>query len=570
MLKSEVSYHKKRNERDVTSPYDSTTHKVPVKFTKNYLQQFIGFIFSDDPTITRMHLNNLQKLLNIVDATPYEKDVTMYARFWFAKRALDARISMGTINRTSLISAAEDPNEPECKNIIKYLDEYTDKNHEEIQYTIKLIETLLQHAYLFYYRDKLFDSFSDINCGDYLNMEESTNKIKTVIGNLLTDIRKSESKASMSTFSLEQDVMEPFVEETIKNAADDNLALMTGVRALNDMLSPGYLPGRLYMWLGVTGGFKSAMLLYSCYWIKAFNRIQPRRKPTARPTVLYITTENSVEESLIRLFNLSTSTEDIKDFTPEQAIELMRKQGGLTLEEGETNIIMKYYGNLEISTSDLYTIIDEIEEDNNEVIALVFDYIKRIRSSEPTQDEIMRLKYASNEMKDLAIRLKIPVITAQQINRAGNMAIDAAHDAGKEDLGKMLGRGNVAQAWDLLENSDWVGVLNVENERSTGKRYLTIKELKKRYKTMTDQLYINHPFVEGSTIMLVNDVNLDHSVSKFSLASDLADMGNEFGLHGAHTRKPRKQAGEQEEVSEVTRSFSLNDTLGADLVTVDD
>ena len=93
----------------------------------------------------------------------------------------------------------------------------------------------------------------------------------------------------------------------------------------------------------------------------------------------------------------------------------------------------------------------------------------------------MRLKYASNEMKDLAIRLKIPVITAQQINRAGNMAIDAAHDAGKEDLGKMLGRGNVAQAWDLLANSDWVGVLNVENERSTGKRYLTIQELKKRY-----------------------------------------------------------------------------------------
>ena len=77
----------------------------------------------------------------------------------------------------------------------------------------------------------------------------------------------------------------------------------------------------------------------------------------------------------------------------------------------------------------------------------------------------MRLKYASNELKDLAIRLKIPVITAQQINRAGNMAVDDAQVAGKEDLGKLIGRGNVAQSWDLLENSDWVCILNIEVKR---------------------------------------------------------------------------------------------------------
>ena len=46
----------------------------------------------------------------------------------------------------------------------------------------------------------------------------------------------------------------------------------------------------------------------------------------------------------------------------------MREKGGLSLKDGETNIIMKYYGNLEISTADLYTIIDEIEEDNNEAL----------------------------------------------------------------------------------------------------------------------------------------------------------------------------------------------------------
>ena len=336
---------------------------------------------------------------------------------------------------------------------------------------------------------------------------------------------------------------------------------MTGIRALNDILSPGYLPGRLYLWLGITGGFKSAMLLHSCRWIKLFNQVTPRRKdPGCTPVVLYITTENSVEESIVRLFNLSVSQEDIKNFSAEEVIDMMREKGGYTLKNGETNIIMKYYGNLEIDTNDLYTIIDEIEEDNNEVIALVFDYIKRIRSAEPTNDEIMRLKYASNEMKDLAIRLKIPVITAQQINRAGNMTIDSALESGKEDLGRFLGRGNIAQAWDLLENSDWVGVLNVERERSTDKRYLTIKELKKRYKSHTEITYINHPFVEGSTIMLVDDVNLDKSVSKLSLASDLVGVSEaDQSSRGSKTAKERKKVD-----SSFSSEFSLENIMGSE------
>lgn len=561
MLRSEVSYHKKKELESPTAPFDPTQHLVAMKLSKANLQQIIGVVFSNDPAITRLHLNNLQKLFAILDPKPFEQDVALYARYMFIIKALDARIKMGTTNKTSLVGAADNPSDPETQIILKYLDEYIDVNHDEILFTLKTIEDILQHSYLLFYRDRIYNVFSKISSGDYDTLGSMNDEVKAVVSNLMTDLRKAESVASMSTFSLEADIFEPFVEETIKNAGDENLALMTGVRALNDILSPGYMPGRLYLWLGVTGGFKSAMLLYSCYWIKTYNKIQPRRKPGARPTVLYITTENSVEESLIRLFNISTSSKDIQSFAPAEAVRLMREKGGLSLKDGETNIIMKYYGNLEISTADLYTIIDEIEEDNNEVVALVFDYIKRIRSAEPTQDEIMRLKYASNELKDLAIRLKIPVITAQQINRAGNMAVDDAQVAGKEDLGKLIGRGNVAQSWDLLENSDWVCILNIEVKRDDGSRWLTMNEIKKRYKTMTDQKYFNHPFAEGSTIMLVDDVNLDRSLSRVSLASDLPGASSDLSFRGSRSAKERTK-----ETPLTTTSFSLQDSLGSDAI----
>lgn len=270
-----------------------------------------------------------------------------------------------------------------------------------------------------------------------------------------------------------------------------------------------------------TGVYKSAFLLYIAYWAKVYNRFRPRRKdPSAVPCVLMVILENNIEETIIRLFNMSSSIDDITKYTPQEVIKLMREKGRLTLENGETNIILKYFPNNTLSPSDLYSEIDTIEDDNKEVMLLVIDYIKRMRSDFPAADERIKLRDISNSLKDLAIHYNIPVFTAQQINRAGNMTIDAAMDSGKEDLGRFLGRGNIAECWDLMENSDWVAILNVEVERSSGIRYLTVKEIKKRYKSMTDVTYFNHPFVEGSTIMLVEDVKLDKSVSKTSLSSD--------------------------------------------------
>jgi hypothetical protein len=120
------------------------------------------------------------------------------------------------------------------------------------------------------------------------------------------------------------------------------------------------------------------------------------------------------------------------------------------------------------------------------------------------------------------------------------MTIDAAMESGKEDLARFLGRGNIAQSWDMLENTDWAAILNVEVERSTGVRYLTIKEIKKRYKSMTDIDYMNQPFMEGSTIRLVEDFWMEKPAAKTSLASDLVGVKiDDVGSRGEKTAKKR-------------------------------
>lgn len=480
-----------------------------------------------------MNLSNLNKLLEITDEDVYIVNRELYTRLTFAKKSLEAILMKGLVNRDSIIAYAREMNNDLSDQIIQELDQNGEINEDEIRFVTKAVSDRLQYCFIMIHKEIISKVFYRLDTGDYKYLKDIIQDVKDSCNDMMNDIRKADTKNRNETFSLDPDVFESLVTETVNEATNPASILVTGLKTLNLMLSPGYMPGRLYLYLGITGGFKSAMLLSTCYWIKKYNRIQPS-SPGKRPTILYISNENTIHESIIRLFNMSTSPNDITEYSPQDAIKLMRERGGLTLkDETDIDIVMQYYGNFEISTSDVYSIIEDLEDQNREVVCFVLDYIKRIRPAQRAMDERSQLANVSNELKDLAIRKQIPVITAQQINRAGNMTVDAALESGKEDLARFLGRGNIAQSWDMLENCDWTAILNVEIERSTDKRFLTIKEIKKRYKSMTDITYMNQPFVEGSTIQLVEDVNMKESVAKLSLSTDM------MGLNGKAEKKAK-------------------------------
>lgn len=519
----------KKKEQNFGNP----VRKIKFKFDRAMLNTFIRYIYSDSKSISKMNLSNLNKLLEITDEDVYIVNRELYTRLTFAKKSLEAILMKGLVNRDSIIAYAREMNNDLSDQIIQELDQNGEINEDEIRFVTKAVSDRLQYCFIMIHKEIISKVFYRLDTGDYKYLKDIIQDVKDSCNDMMNDIRKADTKNRNETFSLDPDVFESLVTETVNEATNPASILVTGLKTLNLMLSPGYMPGRLYLYLGITGGFKSAMLLSTCYWIKKYNRIQPS-SPGKRPTILYISNENTIHESIIRLFNMSTSPNDITEYSPQDAIKLMRERGGLTLkDETDIDIVMQYYGNFEISTSDVYSIIEDLEDQNREVVCFVLDYIKRIRPAQRAMDERSQLANVSNELKDLAIRKQIPVITAQQINRAGNMTVDAALESGKEDLARFLGRGNIAQSWDMLENCDWTAILNVEIERSTDKRFLTIKEIKKRYKSMTDITYMNQPFVEGSTIQLVEDVNMKESVAKLSLSTDM------MGLNGKAEKKAK-------------------------------
>ena len=300
-----------------------------------------------------------------------------------------------------------------------------------------------------------------------------------------------------------------------------------------------------------TKGFKSGILLTIAKWFKYYNyNVKPKRNPDAIPTVLLITTENSVAETVARLFSMVVPGECIEDMTPEDVVHKLKEVGGLTLTgENNVDIIIQYYNDRQIDTNDIYGIIEDIENNNREVIGLIVDYIKRIRAAESGHgDERIEMKNSSNELKNLAQNLDIPVITAMQINRAGNATVEMAMSQSKEDLAKFVGATNIANCWDLVENSDWVCVINIEKKKGSDTYYLTFKRTKIRYADQANGVtYFNHPFADGDKIRLIDDLYLNKSLSEESLASDFVGANNVVGKKGRSNAKERDDLSTKEE-----------------------
>ena len=539
----------KKSVTKIQNNIHNSDNKIKFKFPKSILNLFIGYsLYPDTSKVSKMDLSNLYKLLKMTDERSYEFDVSMYARLELAKKILEARIEKGLYSFDAIMSYCNIENDVENNKLINNINSFTNLTESEIKYITRAVTDRLQYAFILLYKEIILNEFLKIDTGEFTSYKEVVSEVKEQCAQLLNDIRKADAATMKKSFSLKEGIFEELVTSAVASITDPGTALVTGVQMLNDMLSPGYMPGRLYIWLGISGSFKSLMLLMSCYWIKKYNKIET----TKTPTVLYITTENSIDESIIRLFNMSTTCGDIRQYLPEEIAGMMRESGGLTLDDGDTDIVMQYYNNFEISTGDIYNIVDDLEDNNREVIAVVVDYIKRIRSISPTIDERIRLANVSNELKDLSVNLKIPVITAQQINRAGNMALDNASETGKEDLARFLGRGNIAQCWDIIENSDWCGILNIEVEKSSNIKYLTVKEIKKRYKSMTNITYFNQPFVDVDSIQMVEDVGWSTPAGKISLATNLNIVDNSMvnSTRGDKSAKPREYVAKKKNYSD--------------------
>ena len=508
--------------------------KIKLKMDINLLDCIIAFIYKQSVLRTRKALSNTYKLFNNLDDRVYDDFPALKARVWVIRNSLEAMLKHDLENSSMVIEycRSAEGSDSLTDEVLDNIDKLK-ISHDETRWLIKAIDDRLSYGYVMTLKEIFQEYFDIIDRGDFKSYKHVSQMLYELASSVISIKRNTNSLDSDMTFSLRNEYFENVITEASNKLRDKNRVFITGIRRLNTILSPGYQSKRLYTYLAFPGGGKSQILLKAALDIKKYNAGVEAKDPNKTPAVLLITMENDIDETVERIFNMRVSSEDIRNYTPKQVIKKLRNEGELVLtDKNNIDIIIKYYPNRSIDTNDLYGIIKDLYDDGTEVIALILDYVKRIKPAERGFNEKEELKNITNELKTLAKKLDIPVISAQQLNRTMSGVIDAALQNNKEDVTRLVGRDGVAGAWEIIENSDVVIVINQETKRDTDEVFLAFKLLKRRYRSSeSDEKlkkldFFHHPYEEGNTIRLIDDIDLPKPISLYSLATQFVPLND--------------------------------------------
>lgn len=506
---------------------DLQDNKVKMTFDVAMVDALIKYVRCD--RVSPIQISLLYKLLKQLDFDQYTYNQDILDRLNLLKVTCEA-ICDQSIKDESMLKTYISEHLPNASDILSQV--VFDRNtltDSECKMLNDAVNERLQYIYVYQVKDDLIETLNCVNTVGFTSYYDIMNSLKQKLANLMVKLQNVNAPGELiRSFNFSDEQYLDLLSMVVNKAKKPTTVLMTGIRQLNAILSPGFQSGRLYTFLGGTGRFKSGTLWNITDQLRQFN---PQIKPVEngmRKVILFVTMENTIYETIIRLFDMYNDTgKEIQDMEVEEVAKILREKGHFVFSDDTgIDIELRYYSDLEISTANLYTIIQELSDIGKKVIAVVLDYILKIDSAKPHYgDERLRLSHAGRELKSLAQFFDIPVITAMQLNREGNGILDAAMQENKEDIARFVGVQYVGQCWDLIQESDWVCFINIEMQQSTGRWFLTFKRMKIRGKK--DPLavdYFNHPFVNNNGIRLEPDVNKPEPLSVVSLASDLVSI----------------------------------------------
>lgn len=506
------------------------TDKIAIKFDIKMLDMILKYLQSNYINMT--DIGNVKRLFMGLDMDLYKYNLDILNRVNSIRLITEAKIDHFMKDHDTIYTYVVGK-DPDTKDIMDSLSwDPNQLTSSEISYISTNIRERLQYYYIYLMKDDIIEKLMSFDEMGFISYYEVVKDLREKLSRLLVNLQNTNlGNGLIQELSFSDPTFRDAVNVIVNKVKKPGSILQTGIRMFNQILSPGFASGRLYTILGLSGKFKSGTLLNIADQIRRYN---PQIIPVEngkRKTILFVSLENSIEETFERLYDMYSDLDDsISASDTDHVIDLMQKQAGFVFDNDQgIDIDFVYRQNLEITTSDLYNIIQELNDRGKDVICVVLDYIKRIDSVHDSHgDERTRLSFVSKELKSLAQYFEIPVITAMQINREGNSIVDAAMREDKADLARFVGSSNIANCWDIVEDSDWIAVINLEMRKSDQQLFLTIKRVKIRGKKDPMGVdYFNHPFTNEKCIRLATDVDLDYTLSVRSLASDLESVNQE-------------------------------------------
>ena len=490
---------------DIGRHKSKTVKTAKINLDLDTLNILCRYMIQDVRLIRVDHLVNVKKLLYILDISNYENDPDKMRRLNFISKALEARLDNNLTDRDLIFNYINGGIDFKI-DFIDY--DNIDLDKSNVQYCHKLVEELLQYSFFYNEVDNLQELITQFKIADISRKGYLAKQAEKTIDRIKNQFRKTHVDDNVNDviFSLDDNTFESAVTDTYNMVTNPSRRLYTGMQGFNEMIGGGFESGRVYMLLGVAGVGKSLTLLNLIYQIKRYNtRVRPK-DPTKTPCIVLLTMENTVVETITRLFDLVvTDSKGMGNYKLDDVIYKLRNEGGMTITEASPlDIVIRYKPNRSVSTDYLYTLWDDLADIGKEPVIVIQDHIKRIRSTDFNQDLRLELGDIVNEFKVFAADKDIPLVTVSHLNREATRILEEASRKGNQDSGKLLGKSNTGESLLMIDNLD-CGMTIAKDWDKDGTMYMTFHRIKMRDKgSLRD--YIAQPFLPDNMIRLVEDV----------------------------------------------------------------
>jgi len=554
---------------------------VSMKLDINTYDLFCRYILQENKAIRIEHLVGLRNLINSINPVNYENDPELLKRVNFIKKGLEARIDNNLNDRDIVLSYVNGG--------ISFKLDFIDYDRlilskSEIEYITTFIFESLKWNFIYANGDNLIDLLTQFKTSDFYNKQDIVPKIGEMIGLFQNEFRQMNfiNNATDMMFSLEEGEFENCITETYNMVTNPSRRLQSGMQGLNEMIGGGFESGRVYMFLGTSGIGKSKLLLNIMYQIKNYNNIYKPKDPSKKPCVVMLTMENTVVETITRLYDLAVENNfGMANYTVDEVINQLRNEGQLKITDSSPiDLVIIYKPNKSVDTSYLYTLCDNLEDRGKEVICIIQDHVKRIRSIDRNSDIRLELGDIVNEMKSFAAIKDIPVITCSHLNRDASRTLEELERKKNQDTGKALGKSNIGESMLMIDNLDFGIIITLDYDKEN-RLYMAFNAVKTRAKTQ--RTYIVQPFVPGNTMRLVEDVGgipqfkesihtqldmnrMGQSIIKISGASSMAEsmnltVNNTVDSENSFTKNSYNMNKEEEEPKIIKPLIFMNEDI---------
>jgi replicative DNA helicase len=512
-----------------------TAQKTKFDLSLDMLDKMIMYFFTENLSATKATIIAMDQLFGVICETSWSEDDRKASRVFIVKRYLDKYLYCNLRGETLFDTVFEGGQyEADVNEIIDEIFEADDDGNllrelsdEDIYAVNVYVADRLQFGYLFDYVPVSDDLSQRLQQHDYVTLSDINDEFREHTASLNRRLQQTEQikHATGQDVSLSRSSLDTAFANTITALNQTSNIIRTGIRELNVMLNGGFQAGRVYLFIGMTGGWKSGFLLSCVKWFKSHNPDIRTKDPTKKPIALYLTQENDTDETMQRFYVMCVPLDeqrDLKDLETSDVLEQLDEHGWLNEDDDKSaaDIVFRYRPSKSISTQDLDAMIDELATQGYEVCLLVHDYVKRIRPATPCGDAYVELGDVIDEFSIIAKQRKFPVVTASQINRGGIQKIEEAAKQ-QSNTAQNLGLSVIGDSARMAENADGVYILHRETKQSENQLYLTVRRLKQRGGGKSEVAFFAQPFLPDNEMCLVEDADMMSSACVYDLSDNI-------------------------------------------------